>query len=134
MKITSRVEHGELDKDGGRETKWLSQLRMQKFALAERSKRQQGFLSLVNGNVSTVLSLDDKSTIRLDHFSATGSTVNHGSLTLLQGVLGFLVRGELNKGEGHVVRVAANLDPALAVLQELAVDSRFEGDIVLGFG
>lgn len=80
----------------------------------------------------TELALNDEGTVGLDHLGAARSTVNQSSLTLLQSLLSFLVRSELNESEGHVLTIATDLDPTLAVLHELPVDTGLESDIILG--
>lgn len=124
VEITSGIEHGELDQNSWREAQRVAQLGVKHLALVHGTEGQQSLLSLIDGDGAAVLLLDDEGTVGLDHLCAARTAVDHGTLALLQGLHGLLIRGELDKGEGHVVRVATDLDPALAILHELAVDGR----------
>lgn len=132
VQIASRVEHGELDQDSGRVAQSIAQLRVQELALAQLAESLQNSLGLINGDGSAGLLLNDKSTVGLDHLSTTRTAKYDGSPALLESLLSLRVAGELDKGERHVVRVAANLDPALAILEKLTVNSSLESNIVLG--
>lgn len=132
MQVASRIEHGELDQDGGRIAQVVTQLRVQELALAQLAESHQDSLSLINGNGSAGLLLNNEGTVGLDHLSATWAAKDDGTPALLQSILGLGVAGELDKCERHVVRVATNLDPALAILEKLAVDGSLESEIVSG--
>lgn len=132
VQIAGRVEHGELDQDSGRVAQSVTQLRVQELALAQLAESLQNSLSLINGDGSAGLLLNDKGAVGLDHLSATRAAKDDGTSALLESLLSLSVAGELNKGERHVVRIAANLDPALAILEKLTVNSSLESDVVLG--
>lgn len=132
VQIAGRVEHGELDQDSGRVAQSVTQLRVQELALAQLAESLQNSLSLINGDGSTGLLLNDEGAVGLDHLSATRAAKDDGTPALLESLLSLSVAGELDKGERHVVRIAPNLDPALAILEKLTVNSSLEGDVVLG--
>lgn len=132
VQIASRVEHGELDQDSGRVAQSVAQLRVQELTLAQLAESLQNSLSLINGDGSAGLLLNDKGAVGLDHLSATRAAKDNGTPALLESLLSLRVAGELDKGERHVVRVAANLDPALAILEKLTVNSSLESNVVLG--
>lgn len=131
MKITGGIKHGKLDQNGGGITERSAQVGVQLLNLAQRAKGQKGLLSLLDGDGSTVLLLDDKSAVGLDGLGATSTAVNQSTLTLDKSLLSLLIRGELDESKRHVVGVAADLDPALAVLEELTVESSLERNIIL---
>lgn len=131
VQITSRIKHGELDENSGRISQGVAQLRMQELALAQLTESQQDSLRLVNGDGRASLLLNDKGAIRLDHLCATGTAKDQSTPALLESVLSLSIAGELYKGKRHVVRVATDLDPALAILEEFAVDGSLESDVVL---
>lgn len=131
VQITSGIKHGEFDQNRGRKVQRLTQLRVQDLALVHGPKRQQSLLSLLDGDVITIPLLDSEGAVGLDHLGAAGTSVNHRTLSLVQSLQSLLVGGELDKGKRHVVGVATDLDPALPVLKELAVDGSLKGNIVL---
>lgn len=132
VQVASRIKHGELNQDGGRIAQVVTQLRVQELALAQLAESHQNSLSLINSDGSAGLLLNNESAVGLDHLSATRTAKDDGTSALLKSILGLGVAGELDKGKRHVVRVATNLDPALAILEELAVDGSLESEIVSG--
>lgn len=116
MQIASRIEHGELDQNTGWHVQRLAQLGVQDLALVHGAEGQKGLLSLVDGDGTAGLLLNHKGTVGFDHLGAAGTPKDHRTLALVQSLKGLLVGGELDEGERHVVGVAADLDPALAVL------------------
>lgn len=132
VQITSGIEHGELHQNRGWKVQRLTQLGVQDLALIHRPEGQQSLLGFLDGDGATVSLLDSEGTVGLDHLGAAGTSVNHRTLALVQSLQSLFVGGELDECERHVVRVATDLDPALPVLQKLAVDGSLKGNIILG--
>lgn len=133
MKITGRIEHGELDQNSRRISQRIAQLGVQELGLGDVAKGGQDGAALGDGDGRAILPHDDEGAVGLDHLGAAGPAADDGALGLLQSGGGLGLGGVLHEGEGHVATVAADLDVALAVLDELASQSGLQSDIVLGF-